>query len=162
WSTDWRDMIRLNSVGMGMTEEGEALIAKIEGEIAEAVSQYPQLKDKSAMFVTHLDTTDLSMVNFYTTNDTRVRFFTDLGLNSPKSVVDASKPGQFSGSISAERVDMFDDVDIVVTYGSEELLDAMKRNPLLASMPVVENNAVVMLGKNPLGTAANHTPLSIS
>ncbi len=162
WSTDWRDMIRLNSAGMGMAEEGEALITKIEGEIAETVSQYPHLKDKSAMFVTHLDTTDLSTVNFYTTNDTRVRFFKDLGLNSPKSVVDASKPGQFSGSISAERVDMFDDVDIVVTYGSQELLDAMKHNPLLARMPVVENNAVVMLGRNPLGTAANPTPLSIS
>ena len=133
WSTDWRDMIRLNSAGMGMAEEGEALIAKIEGEIAETVSQYPHLKGKSAMFVTHLDTTDLSTVNFYTTNDTRVRFFKDLGLNSPKSVVDASRPGQFSGSISAERVDMFDDVDIVVTYGSQELLDAMKGNPLSIS-----------------------------
>ncbi len=64
WSTDWRDMIRLNSAGMGMAEEGEALIAKIEGEIAETVSQYPHLKGKSAMFVTHLDTTDLSTVNF--------------------------------------------------------------------------------------------------
>ncbi len=85
WSTDWRDMIRLNSAGMGMAEEGEALITKIEGEIAETVSQYPHLKDKSAMFVTHLDTTDLSTVNFYTTNDTRVRFFKDLGLNSPKA-----------------------------------------------------------------------------
>ncbi|KAB2716286.1 iron-siderophore ABC transporter substrate-binding protein [Brucella intermedia] len=162
WSTDWRDMIRLNSAGMGMAEEGEALIARIEAEIADTVSQYPRLKGKSAMFVTHLDTTDLSTVNFYTTNDTRVRFFNDLGLTSPKSVVDASKPGQFSGSISAERVDMFDDVDIVVTYGSHELLDAMKRNQLLARMPVVENDAVVMLGRNPLGTAANPTPLSIS
>lgn len=162
WSTDWRDMIRLNSAGMGMAEEGEALIAKIEGKISETVSQYPHLKGKSAMFVTHLDTTDLSTINFYTTNDTRVKFFKDLGLNSPKSVVDASKPGQFSGSISAERVDMFDDVDIVVTYGSQELLDAMRRNPLLARMPVVENNAAVMLGRNPLGTAANPTPLSIS
>ena len=65
-------------------------------------------------------------------------------------------------TISAERVDMFDDVDIVVTYGSRELLDAMKRNPLLARMPVVEHDAVVMLGRNPLGTAANPTPLSIS
>ena len=162
WSTDWRDMIRLNSAGMGMAEEGDALIARIEAEIADTVSQYPRLKGKSAMFVTHLDTTDLSTINFYTTNDTRVRFFNDLGLTSPKSVVEASRPGQFSGSISAERIDMFDDVDVVVTYGSQELLDAMKRNPLLARMPVVENNAVVMLGRNPLGTAANPTPLSIS
>jgi iron complex transport system substrate-binding protein len=38
----------------------------------------------------------------------------------------------------------------------------MKSNPLMAKMPVVTHNAIVMLGRNPLGTAANPTPLSIS
>lgn len=162
WSTDWRTMIRLNSQGMGMADDGDALINKIDAEIAETVRAYPHLKDKTAMFVTHLDATNLSMINFYTTNDTRVKFFQDLGLASPKSVVQASQPGQFSGSISAERIDLFDDVDIVVTYGGEELSKAMHAHPLLSKLPVVTNDAVVMLGRNPLGTAANPTPLSIS
>ncbi len=162
WSTDWRDMIRLNSAGMGMATEGDTLIKKIEAEIAGTIANYPHLKGKSAMFVTHLDPTDLSTVNFYTTHDTRVKFFNDLGLKSPKSVIEASKPGQFSGSISAEYVDAFDDVDIVVTYGGPELFAALKANPLLTKMPVVANNAIVMLGRNPLGTASNPTPLSIS
>ena len=162
WSTDWREMIRLNSAGLGMTAEGEKLIAEIEAEIAGVVADYPQLQGKSAMFVTHLDATDLSTVSFYTTHDTRVRFFADLGLTSPKSVVEASTTGSFSGSISAERVDAFDDVDIVVTYGSQDLLDALKSNPLMSRMPAVAHDAVVMLGRDPLGTAANPTPLSIS
>lgn len=162
WSTDWRDTIRLNSAGLGMAAEGDALIKRIEGEIAGVVAAHPELHGKSAMFVTHLDTTNLSVVNFYTANDTRVRFFADLGLKSPKSVVEASKPGQFAAGVSAERVDAFDDVDIVVTYGSQPLLDAVKADPLLSRMPAVTNNAIVMLGRNPLGTAANPTPLSIS
>lgn len=162
WSTDWRDMIRLNSSGMGMSNEGDALIKKIDADIAKTVSEYPHLKGKSAMFVTHLDATNLSTINFYTTNDTRVKFFEDLGLISPKSVVQASQPGQFSGSVSAERIDLFDDVDIVVTYGGDELFTAMRANPLLSKLPVVTNDAVVMLGRDPLGTAANPTPLSIS
>jgi iron complex transport system substrate-binding protein len=162
WSTDWREMIHLNSAGMGMQEEGDALIQKIDSDIAKTVQDYPHLKGKSAMFVTHLDATDLSTINFYTTNDTRVKFFQDLGLTSPKSVIDASKPGQFSGSVSAERIDLFDDVDIVVTYGGDQLFAALRANPLLSKLPVVTNNAVVMLGRNPLGTAANPTPLSIS
>jgi iron complex transport system substrate-binding protein len=162
WATDWREMIRLNSAGLGMAAEGNKLIADIEAEIAQVVADYPELKGKSAMFVTHLDATDLSTVNFYTMDDTRVRFFADLGLTSPKSVVEASTTGRFSGSISAERVDAFDDVDILVTYGTQDLLDAMKGNPLMSRMPAVANDAVVMLGRNPLGTAANPTPLSIS
>lgn len=162
WATDWREMISFNSKALGMANEGEALIKSIEGEIADVVANAPQLKTKTAMFVTHLDTTNLSTVNFYTANDTRVRFFTDLGLSSPTSVREATKPGQFAASISAERVDAFDDVDIIVTYGGQPLLDAIKKDPLLSRMPAVQNNAIVMLGRNPVGTAANPTPLSIS
>ncbi|MEP7453882.1 iron-siderophore ABC transporter substrate-binding protein [Phyllobacterium sp. SB3] len=162
WSTDWREMIHLNSTGLGMADEGEALIAKIESEIAETVAGHPELRGKSAMFITHLDATNLSTVNFYTTNDTRVKFFADLGLKSPKSVVEASVPGRFAGSISAERIDAFDDVDIVVTYGDQQLIDALASDPLMSKMPAVAHNATVMLGRDPLGTAANPTPLSIS
>jgi iron complex transport system substrate-binding protein len=162
WSTDWREMIRLNSAGLGMATEGEALIKTIEAGIAQVVAGYPELKGKSVMFVTHLDATDLSTVNFYTTNDTRVKFFADLGLKSPKSVMDASTAGRFSGSISAERIDAFDDVDIVVTYGDRRLIEALAANPLMSKMSAVANDAVVMLGRDPLGTAANPTPLSIS
>lgn len=162
WSTDWRETIRYNSSGLGMAREGEALIDRIDAEIAEAVAGYPELHGKSAMFVTHLSATDLSTVNFYTTNDTRVKFFADLGLKSPKSVIEASLPGKYSGSVSAERIDVFDDVDIVVAYGSDKLLDAMRSNPLMTRMPPVAKGSLVMLGRNPLGTAANPTPLSIS
>ncbi len=162
WATDWRDMIRFNSAGLGIAAEGEALIKRIEGEIAGVAASHPQLKGKSAMFVTHLDATNLSVVNFYTANDSRVKFFADLGLASPKSVVESTKPGQFAAGVSAERVDAFDDVDIVVTYGSKPLLDAMRADPLLARMPAVSHDAVVMLGRDPLGTASNPTPLSIS
>ncbi|MGX5734970.1 iron-siderophore ABC transporter substrate-binding protein [Bosea thiooxidans] len=162
WSTDWRDMIRLNSAAMGMSAEGNALIARIEAEIAETVARHPELGGKTAMFVTHLNARDLSTVNFYTTNDTRVKFFADLGLKSPKSVLQASQPGKYSGSISAEKVDLFDDVDIIVTYGNAQLLAALAGNPLTSKMPAVARGALVMLGRNTIGTAANPTPLSIS
>ncbi len=162
YSTDWRETIRLDSKGMGMAEEGEALIKKIEGDIAAALAGHPELKGKSAMFITHLNATDLSIVNFYTTNDTRVKYFADLGLTSPKSVVAASQPGKFSGSVSAEHVDSFDDVDILVTYGGQTLLDALDASPLLSKMPAVANGSLVMLGNNPIGNAANPTPLSVS
>lgn len=162
WGTDWRETIRTNSVGLGLVTEGDELISRIEDEIASAVARHPDLAGKSAMFVTHLDPTNLSVVNFYTDNDSRVKFFGDLGLVSPSSVIGASKPGEYSGSISAEKIDSFDDVDIVVTYGNQALLTAMKASPLVARMPAVINEGVVMLGRDPLGTAANPTPLSIS
>lgn len=162
WATDWRDMIRLNSAGMGMAAEGEALIADIEQEISDVVDQYPQLDGREVMFVTHLDTTDLSIVRFYTANDTRVKFLEDLGLEMPQSVLEASRDGQFSSEVSAERIDTFDDVELIVTYGGQELIDALEADPLTSKMPAVANGAIVTLANDPLGTAANPTPLAIS
>ena len=162
WTTEWRQMIRMNSTGMGMAAEGEALIARMEAAIAEAVARHPELDGKTAMFVTHLDSTNLSVVNFYSAHDTRVKFFQDLGLAMPASVVEATQPGQFFGSVSAERIDAFEDVDILVTYGGADLMAAMRADPLMAHMPAVAHEAVVMLKNDPMGNAANPTPLGLS
>ena len=161
WSTAWREMIRLNSAALGMASEGDALIARIEAEIAKAVAAHPDLAGQTALFVTHVDPLDLSRISFYTDNDTRVQFFKDLGLTSPRAVVETSKSGVFSGSVSAERVDMFEDVDIVVTYGDEATIERLSANALLSTLPAIRSKAIVALGRDPLGTAANPTPLGI-
>jgi iron complex transport system substrate-binding protein len=163
WATPWREMIEINAAGMGMAEEGEELVATLEQDIDAAVAEYPQLDGKSTMFMTHVDTTDLSEVSFYTPFDTRSAFFEDLGLATPASVQEASSdPEQFSGTVSAEQVDVFDDVDIIVTYGDQALVDALDADPLLSQIPAVRNGALVLLPDTPLGTAANPTPLAIS
>ncbi|GIG37686.1 iron-siderophore ABC transporter substrate-binding protein [Cellulomonas pakistanensis] len=163
WATSWRDMILVNAAGMGLAAEGEELVIELEGEIADTVAAHPGLEGVSTMFLTHVDTTDLSTVNFYTANDTRAAFFADLGLSTPDAVEEASASGEFSGSISAEQVDVFDDVELIVTYGDQALVDTLKADPLLSQMPAVESDSIVFLdGSGPLGTAANPTPLSIS
>lgn len=162
WATDWRDMIRLNSSALGMAAEGAALIGSIEDQIAEVTGRYPVLRGKTAMFVTHIDMRDLSVIRFYSDHDTRVKFLADLGLASPQSVQEASVGGRYAGEISAERIDDLNDVDIVIAYGRQALVDRIRENLLTSRMPTVENGAVVLLGNDPVGTAANPTPLSIS
>lgn len=163
WGTSWRDTVLYNSMGMGMTEEGEQLVANIEQGMEDAAANYPALEGKTVMFLTHVDTTDLSEVSFYTTHDTRVMFFEDLGLTHAPSIAEASAATEkFSLTISAEQSDTLNDVDIIVTYGDEELMTALQSDPVLSQIPAVKNNAVVYLsGSGPMGTAANPTPLSI-
>jgi iron complex transport system substrate-binding protein len=163
WATPWREVIEVNAAGMGMAEEGEELVASIEQDIADTVAEHPQLEGKRTMFLTHVDTTDLSEVSFYTPYDTRSAFFEDLGMATPASVAKASTdPEQFSGTVSAEQVDVFDDVDLIVTYGDQALVDALNADPLLSKIPAVQDGAIVLLPDTPLGTAANPTPLAIS
>lgn len=163
WATSWRDVITYNAAGLGMAAEGAELISSIEQEITDTVAQYPNLIGKATMFLTHVDTADLSKVSFYTAKDTRAAFFADLGLATPKSVADASTGDEFAQTVSAERVDVFDDVELIVTYGDQALVDTLKADPLLSQMPAIANDAVVFLdGSGPMGTAANPTPLAIS
>ena len=163
WATEWDDVIRFNAAGMNMADEGEAFVEDLEQEINASVERYPDLAGTKAMFLTHVDTTDLSTVNFYTANDTRAAFFENLGLATPDAVAEASENGEFSGTVSAEQVDVFDDVELIVTYGDQELVDTLKADPVLSQMPAIENDAIVLLdGSGPMGTAANPTPLSIS
>ncbi|WP_198653809.1 iron-siderophore ABC transporter substrate-binding protein [Actinocorallia populi] len=166
WATPWREIIRLNSKAIGLAGEGEKLITDIEGDITEVVAKYPQLKDKSVMFMTHLDPNDVSQVGFYTTHDTRTLFFEDLGLKIADSITAASKDtDKFGLTVSSEQIDMFDDVDIITGYGDEkgELLAKISKDPLLSKIPAIERGSVYLLpDTKPLGTAANPTPLSIT
>jgi iron complex transport system substrate-binding protein len=164
WGTDWREMIELNSAGMGVPEEGAQLITDLEEQMAESVAAHPELEGRSVAFMTHVDATDLSEVSFYSTHDTRVEFFEDLGLSQPQSILDASAESEeFAITVSAEQADVFDDIDIIVTYGDEAMIEALQADPVLSQIPAVANDAIVALtGDNPLGTAANPTPLAIS
>ncbi|WAP51436.1 iron-siderophore ABC transporter substrate-binding protein [Arthrobacter sp. ATA002] len=163
WGTSWREMIELNAEGLGMQQEGEELIADLESEMADAAAEHPELEGKNAMFLTHVDTTDLSEVSFYTTKDTRTMFFEDLGMSVAGSVKTASDgTDKFSLTQSAEQADAFNDVDMIVTYGGEELVAALEADPLLSQIPAVANGSIVLLPNTPLGTAANPTPLAIS
>ncbi|MGY2078205.1 iron-siderophore ABC transporter substrate-binding protein [Blastococcus sp. SYSU DS0828] len=162
WATPWQDMIEVNAAGMGMAADGEELIADLEQQISDAVAEHPELEGTATMFMTHVDTTDLSEVSFYTPHDTRAAFFEDLGLATPESIAAASTdPDKYSGSISAEQIDTLDDVELIVTYGDQALVDALEADPLLSQMPAVRNGAIVLLPNTPLGTAANPTPLAI-
>ncbi|WP_339759725.1 iron-siderophore ABC transporter substrate-binding protein [uncultured Sulfitobacter sp.] len=161
WTTTWREMIRQNAAGLGMTAEGEAMVTQIEERIANALKDYPQLKGKTGMFVTHLDIRDLSTIGFYAAADQRVQFLEDLGMATPRAVREASEAGKYSGRVSAERIDLFNDVDVVVTYGDMARLTELVKNPLIARFPAIARGSVILLANDPMGTAANPTPLSI-
>ncbi|MEY9485134.1 iron complex transport system substrate-binding protein [Streptomyces calvus] len=165
WATPWRDIIRLNSKAIGLADEGDELIAGLEGRIAKTAAKYPQLKGKTAMFMTHVSSKNVSQVGFYTTHDTRTHFFTDLGLKIPASVSGPSaSTKKFVLTKSAEHIDDFNDVDIITGYGDDtgELLKALKSDPLTSKLAAVKRDSIYLLpGSTPLATAANPTPLSI-
>lgn len=162
WGTPWRENIEIESKAIGKEQEGKDLIADLEKRISAAADAHPDIKGKKTMFLTHVDPSDLSQVSFYTTHDTRPQFFEDLGMGVPDEIRKfGEEHDEFSGKISAEQTDTLSDVDIIVTYGDKAMLDTIRKDPVLGQIPAIKNDAVVLLGDDELGTAANPTPLGL-
>lgn len=162
WGTEWRETIELNSKALGLEQEGKDLVADLEQQIADGVADRPELEGKTGVFA-YLDPSDLSKISYYTTHDPRAAFLVDLGLKTPALVEKSSgSTDQFFLDQSAEEADAFDDTDILIGYGSEELVTTLQNDPLLSQIPAVANGAIVMLEDNtPLAAAGNPSALSV-
>lgn len=162
WQTSWREQVTMNSAGMGMLAEGEALVAETDTLIKTKLAEYPQLEGKTAAFL-YVNPADMGLFYIYLHADPRAAYLTDLGLALPDSVTAMATPADtFSLTVSAENADKLTDIDIIVVYGDDTLLGAMQADTLLSQIPAVANGAVVALADtSPLAAASNPTVLSI-
>ncbi|WP_336633185.1 MULTISPECIES: iron-siderophore ABC transporter substrate-binding protein [unclassified Microbacterium] len=160
WFTPWRDQITLNAEALGLKAEGEKLVSDLDGQIADATKDAGFAGKTAAFF--YASASDLSKVSLYTGGDARTAFLHDLGFDLPKVAVDAAEKGSFYLDFSAENADQLSDVDVIVTYGDENLLPALQADPLWSTLPAVKNGAVVAVGSGDAFSAAvSPTALSI-
>ncbi|WP_421383320.1 iron-siderophore ABC transporter substrate-binding protein [Bacillus salacetis] len=162
WVASWREQVTYNSIGMGMKEEGEQLIAETEQLIEEKASEHPEFEGKKAAFVS-IDAADLSKFYIYSETDPRGAFLTELGFEYPESISSEIDPSSFYIEVSAENSDMLNDADVFVTYGNENTLQALQADPILGKIPAVERGSIVVIEDNtPLAAAGTPSPLSIN
>ena len=161
WQTFWRDQILMDAKGMGMEEEGKALVSGLENLIAEKTSQYPQIKGKKAAFF-FFDEANLGKFWVYLPSDPRAAYLTDLGMVIPESVQKLTEQSDyFTLELSSENIDLITDVEIIVCYGNETLLDALQKDPLIGTLEAVQKGSVVIVETGtPL--AASGTPSALS
>ena len=164
WGTSVEDMIRMNSTALGLAEEGEALVADLDAQVADALAAHPDLEGKKLLF-SFIDPADFSQIGFYTSHDTRPGFLSSIGLPQP-SIVDEESAGTdaFYVSVSSEQADRFVDVDVFVTYGddAEAFIAQLQADPLLSQIPAIaEGRIAILQNSTPLAASANPSPLSI-
>lgn len=161
WYTPWRDQILINAKGLGLASEGEQLVADIDKQIDEATAGASAIEGKSAAFF-YINSADLSKISLYTGGDPRTGFLEDLGFEMPQVAVDAAKEGSFYLDITSENADQLADVDVIVSYGGDELVTALQADPMWNTIPDVKNGAVVAVGEgDAFSAAATPTALSI-
>lgn len=161
WKTNWREQTITNATAMGMKSEGEKLVDETDALIAEKLVDYPELNGKTAGYF-WISQDDMSTFYAYLPNDPRASYLNDLGLKTPESILSlASSTEDFSVTISRENTETLNDVDIMVVYGDEGLLEAMQADPLMSQIPAVKNGAVVLIDST-TALAAATTPSILS
>lgn len=161
WQTKWREQIQFDAKGMGKEEEGNALVASLEELIKEKTSEFSNLEGKTAAFF-YFNPADLGKFYIYLPTDPRAAYLTDLGLEFPDSLYKiAENSDSFSIELSAENLDQLTDVDVMVVYGDQTLLDAMQADSLVGTVPAVKNGAVALI-EDGTSLAASCTPSALS
>ena len=162
WTTTWQEEAINDAKALGLEKEGKELVEETEKLIADKLSQYPDLAGKRVAFA-WLSEDDLGTFYIYTNNDPRAAFLSDLGFVMPDSVKSLITSDQdFSIIVSAENADLLNDVDIIITYGTESLVEAMQADGRFANIPAVKDGAFVLLDSNDvLAAASTPTVLSI-
>ena len=162
WQTYWREQTILNATGMGMKKEGEAKVAETEALIKEKVSAHPELAGTKTAFC-FISPDDFSTFYVYLPSDPRAAYLTDLGLAFPESIIELQEGStDFSISLSRENADQLYDVEMMVIYGDQSLLDALQADPLMSEIPAIKDGAVVLVDNNSqLAGACTPSVLSI-
>lgn len=161
WGTSVDDMITMNSEAIGLADEGAALIEQLHADADAAIDAHNGLKDKKLLF-SYIDPTDLSQIGYYTAIDTRPGYLHGIGFPMPSIVEDNADSDQFYLTVSSEEAELFDDVDVFVTYGDESIIPLLQADPLLSKIPAIAEGRIAVLGDaTPLAASANPSPLSI-
>lgn len=161
WNTSLEENIKLVSKGLGLEAEGNKLLADINQKVSDTFAKYPKLKERTILFTAFGKQGDRSKIGFYTNKDPRAGFLYATGLKEPKIVSEMSPTADsFWVEISAEKPELVGDVDLIVTYGSDDpaeneaTVKELQADPLWSKIPAVKTGSIAFLGNKSLGSAA--------
>ena len=134
---------------------------EVEDLIAEKLEEYPELEGIPTAFC-WISADDLSTFYVYLPTDPRAAYLLDLGFTLPESVQKlAGETNDFSITVSRENADQLDDIEMMVVYGDENLVETLQADKLMSQIPAIKNGAVVVLDSTS-ALAASSTPSILS
>jgi iron complex transport system substrate-binding protein len=161
WTTNWQTSLEMIGQALGRTALAGEVAAETEATIEEASAANPEL-DGAELIYGYLTPADLSTVGIYAPADPRVSILRDLGMVDAPAVADAIKPGEFYGTVSAERASEMGS-DVFITWvESQDDVAQIEQDRLVGAIPAVaEGHFYAEADKATAMASTNPTPLSI-
>jgi iron complex transport system substrate-binding protein len=154
----WQVAAQLVGDAVGKSDEAAAAVEEVEGLFADVREQNPQFEGKTVAVAYSFG----GAYGFYTDQDTRARFFTDLGFVVPDELIEIAGEN-FYAEVSAERMDLLDqDLIVMVSLqfveGGREALEA---DPLWSQLQAVQDGRVVYFDLDAENALGFSSPLSL-
>ncbi|MGY1603704.1 iron-siderophore ABC transporter substrate-binding protein [Geodermatophilus sp. SYSU D00815] len=141
FGTPWQEQTRITGQALGQEERAEELIGEVEALFDEARAAHPQLEGAS---LTLSGPAFEGEYPFHASDDTRTRFFVDLGM-TVSAELDEIAGDQFFGTVSREQADLLDADVIVWQSGAPEERAGIESDPVLAAIPAVAEGRSVFI-----------------
>ncbi|MDL1900996.1 iron-siderophore ABC transporter substrate-binding protein [Anaerolineae bacterium CFX9] len=138
----WQVSTQFIGDALGKSEEAEALIADVETQFAALREQHPEFAGKTFVIANSYD----GSYGYFTGEDPRSRFFTDLGFVVPDELAGLAGD-DFYASISMERVDLLDQ-DLLVFQSVRDWAggrEGIESDPVLSRMPAMQEGRAVFI-----------------
>lgn len=156
----WQEATQLIGDAVGQSAEAEAIVADVQSLFSEAAAAHPEFAGKE--IVVGGLRADGSSYFFFSAQDARTRFFTDLGFVAPADL-DELTGDSFYTEISGERVELLDRDLIVFSQASylPDGADTILNDPLLSQLDAVKEGRFVILSEELDGAFSASSVLSL-
>ncbi|MEU9599914.1 iron-siderophore ABC transporter substrate-binding protein [Streptomyces sp. NPDC048109] len=139
FSAPWQDNALHIAKALGKAEEGEKMVADIQGKLDAAKQAHPEFAEQTAVVLSWYK----DSVAPFTSTDVRGRLVTGIGFKY-QTEIDKVAGGDFYTTLSPERVDLVD-VDRVFVINDKADQDALKKFELFTNLDAVKIGKVSYL-----------------
>ena len=153
WSTDWDQQIEIIGEALGQSDDAKSLIDEITDQFDEVQKAHPAYADTTFSYIY----TTSETLGVFLPSEQRVAMLTQMGLQSDPVVESFEETeGTDSAIIGYENADQLNKSDLIFTFYADEAAKAdALANPLYASIPAVDADAVVASTNNSFVTASS-------
>ena len=139
FSAPWQDNALHIAKALGKAEEGEKMVADIQGQLDAAKKAHPEFADQKAVALSWYE----NSVAPFTSTDVRGRLVTGIGFTY-QTEIDKVADGSFYTKLSPERIDLID-VDHIFVINDKADTEALKKFKLFANLDAVKKSKVSYL-----------------
>ncbi|MBI1259730.1 MAG: ABC transporter substrate-binding protein [Chloroflexi bacterium] len=154
----WQETTKLIGAALGKSAQADTLVSDVEAQVEQTREDNPGFAEKTIAVAYDFSGT----YGFYTGQDPRGRFFTDLGFVIPDALVEAA--GQsFYANLSSERLDLLNQ-DVLVFVGlqfADGGREGIESDPLLSQLDVMKAGHVLFVPSDLDDALQFNTVLSI-